>query len=154
MLLRFLAGLSPTELSNALLVQLSNMDLKRKGIPWLFEAKICVSNTHVKVNYEQIVERINPFYSYMLGSVIAKSINCHWEVWITGLPENIQMFVSGISTVNFRSGLTLNVIPFESNVCLQYLFISELCHAPITIECLNIASGYKVVNFPQYSYCA
>ena len=91
----FLAGLSPS----SLLVSLdrNRRSFEDKDIYRLFEAQ-----GRVKPPYE-VCEGLptNPFYSYMLGYLIANS-SCPWEAIIEGTKEAINLFVIGLSVCGDR----------------------------------------------------
>ena len=90
----FLAGLSPSSLQK----YLSKIEFFRENdIHRLFEAR-----GRVKPPYEVCRGyATNPFYSYMLGYLIANS-SCPWEANIVGTKEAINLFVIGLSVCGDR----------------------------------------------------
>ena len=90
----FLAGLSPSSLLKSLS---EDRVFREKDIHRLFETR-----GRVKLPYEVCTGRTgNPFYSYMLGHLIANS-SCPWKAYIEGTKEAINLFVNGLSVCGDR----------------------------------------------------
>ena len=140
-LLRFLAGLSPLALENAISHPKSLFGdmVTSKDIYLMFEAtNITVFRNNIMFTYEDSTFS-HPFDYYMLGSVIAH-VSCSWDVRIKNFKgESIQMFVNGILSYkegNFQSILSLHIE--DNSISVPSLSglagIMELCRAPITLK--------------------
>ena len=155
-LLRFLAGLSPSALESALTY--TTHPLAKKGrvtlevIHQMFEAnKIKVLEQ--PLTFDSII--IHPYQYYMLGSVIA---NAHeWKITIYSTcirrRNSIQMLVGGISTCKegYKISLCIQMDGSRSN----NFNLLELCSAPIILETLELKNsnhqrGRDLIYFYQY----
>ena len=117
----FLAGLSPS----SLLVSLdrNRRSFEDKDIYRLFEAQ-----GRVKPPYEVCAgDATNPFYSYMLGHLIANS-SCPWEAFIEGTKEAIDLFVIGLSVCGDRQCRAELVHVFEVSEIVGLRFYSLIIH--------------------------
>ena len=125
----FLAGLSPSSFQKSL----SNVDMKygifiKEDIHRLFE-----TGGRVEPPYEVCTgHATNPFYSYMLGHLIANS-SCPWKANIVGTKEAINLFVIGLSVCGDRQcrAELVNVSKVSE--------IAELSKANLALEELSFA---------------
>ena len=146
----FLAGLSPSSLQK----YLSKIEfLRENDIHRLFEAR-----GRVKPPYEVCRGyATNPFYSCMLGYLIANS-SCPWEANIVGTKEAINLFVIGLSVCGDRQcrAELVNVSEVSANLAIEELLFArdnnltlhagEQNHADISLF-FDILSSGSPLNF-------
>ena len=155
-LLRFLAGLSPLALENAIShpKRIFGEMVTSEDIHQMFEStNITVFRnmfTYEDSNFS------HPFDYYMLGSVIAH-VSCSWDVRIKKFNgESIMMFVNGILSYkkgNFQSVLSLHIEDlFNISGSSDLSDIPELCRAPIILKELEFKGRGCNDFFETYSY--
>ena len=144
-LLRFLAGLSPTALESAICHHTHRLskgeEVTCEDIYQMFES-INIKVLHNTLTFSDSLSFSHPFQYYMLGSVIANAC-CSWDVSIrNSIGENILMFVNGVLSHkegSFQSVLSLHIDVGHSD-------LSELCRAPIVINDLEFKNGFPYMN--------
>ena len=130
-LLRFLAGLSPSALESALGTYLS-LEVTMDTIHWLFEAELKLHQKYLLFHEDRF--KFHPMSYYMLGSVITNTC-CHWDVHIEYDYERFRMFTHGIISCENKhvvSKLKLHIkLEMDADLCKFY-------DAPIAIELLEL----------------
>ena len=136
MVATFLAGLSPSALQE-FLTKINfggTQSFEDEQIHMLFEAKVAILPYKVCKGHAT-----SPFYSYMLGHLIANS-SFPWQVWIEGTAETIDLFVGGLSNRQCRADLLYISAVSE---------IAELSNAKLALEKLELqrTSSYAKHDF-------
>ena len=132
----FLAGLSPSSLLKSLP---KGEWFRENNIHRLFEAR-----GRVKLPYKVCTGFVkNPFYSYMLGHLIANS-SCPWRAGIEGTKEAINLFVIGLSACGDRQCRAEVVTVSEASN------IAELSKAKLALEQLHFL--HRDASLPEQNH--